>query len=267
MEQHRTDATAAVRARTVLTVNGARARGAEGAHSTVPDAPVEEAGALPCSVFGTITVGVIIEPDSWRAMFESATEGLVELVDDVEASQWSGPGLGMWDLRDLVGHTSRALLTIEMYLARDSGTVTLDSPIAYFLAASATSGSKDGNEAIAQRGRDAGAALGPEPAAGVRTIAERVVALVDRTADDAPCTTPVGGILLAAYLPTRTYELTVHSLDIASALGVSPPEQLDEPVRACLDLVATTIGATPRAAEVLLALTGRRELPRDLRVI
>ena len=32
--------------------------------------------------------------------------------------RWERPGLGEWDIRALVGHTSRSLLTVEIYLAR-----------------------------------------------------------------------------------------------------------------------------------------------------
>jgi uncharacterized protein (TIGR03083 family) len=212
-------------------------------------------------------VGVNIDDDRWRALFEMATTTFTELADTIGPDRWSEPGLGVWSVRDLVGHTSRALLTIELYLARDTGTIALDSPVAYLLAAGAATGTAAGNEAIAQRGRDAGAALGPEPAAAVQQLAERVSSLVDRTAGDAPCSTPAGGITLAAYLPTRVYELTVHSLDLAAALGEDVPDTFDEPVAACLDLLAATIGATPSAVDVLLALAGRRSLPEPFHVI
>ncbi|MCU1495544.1 MAG: hypothetical protein JWO62_3308 [Acidimicrobiaceae bacterium] len=208
-----------------------------------------------------------IDNDQWRAIFESASESFVDLVEHIEPAQWDASGLGVWTLRDLVGHTSRALLTIEMCLARDAGGITLDSPVAYFVAARAASASSAGGEAIAQRGRDAGTALGPDPASAVRQIADRVTSLVDRTADDAPCSTPVGGITLAAYLPTRAYELTVHSLDIAAAIGAPTPEKLGEPITACLELLAAAIGETPLAPDVLLALAGRRGLPDQLHVI
>jgi uncharacterized protein (TIGR03083 family) len=210
---------------------------------------------------------VNFDDDRWRAIFESATEAFVEVSGRIGPAQWNEPGLGAWTLRDLVGHTSRALLTIELYLARDAEPITLDSPVAYLLAAGASTGSTLGAEAIAQRGRDAGTALGNEPAAAVAVIADRIMSLVDRTADDAPCATPAGAIALAAYLPTRAFELTVHTLDIASAIGTAPPEGLGEPVRACLDLAAAAIGVTPAASGVLLALTGRRPLPDDLHVI
>lgn len=205
--------------------------------------------------------------DRWRGIFEAAASAFVEVVDQIPPDRYGDAALGTWSLRDLVGHTSRALLTVEMYLARQPAAVSLDSPVAYLVASSASGTSAAGSEAIAQRGRDAGIALGPDPAASVRAIAHRLTALVDRTADDAPLATPFGGISLASYLPTRALELTVHTLDILGVLGTPAPDVLGEPTAACLHLVAEVVGATPAAADVLLALVGRRELPRDLHVV
>ncbi len=208
------------------------------------------------------------ESDRWRGIFESATAAFAETVEGVDPGRLDEPALGSWSLRDLVGHTSRALLTIEMYIARDPEPVTLDGPLAYLAAAAAASDTSAlASEAIAQRGRDAGVALGADVAGSVRTIADRVAALVDRTADDAPCTTPLGSLTLAAYLPTRAFELTVHTLDIAASAGVEVPDALREPVAACLELAAAAIAETDAAPDVLLALTGRRGLPDHLHVV
>ena len=38
--------------------------------------------------------------------------------------------------------------------------------------------------------------------------------------------TPVGAMTLATYLPTRVFELTVPTLDLAHALGLEPPSGL-----------------------------------------
>lgn len=206
-----------------------------------------------------------IDGDRWRGIFEAATAAFVGIVGALDPAGLDGPALGTWTVRDLVGHTSRALLTVELYLAREPEPLTLDSPLAY-LAAAAALGER-GAEAVAARGRDAGVALGADVGGSVRAIAERVVALVDRTADDAPCATPFGSLTLASYLPTRALELTVHSLDLAGASGSAVPDELHEPVAACLELVAAAIGETPHAAAVLLALLGRRSLPEELHVV
>ena len=41
--------------------------------------------------------------------------------------RWTEPGLGEWDVRSLVGHTSRALLTVETYLATPAEVVEVGS--------------------------------------------------------------------------------------------------------------------------------------------
>ena len=54
--------------------------------------------------------------------------------------RWDRPGLGEWDVRALVGHTSRALLTVETYLAHPAPAVDLTSAPDYFRAISAAAG-------------------------------------------------------------------------------------------------------------------------------
>ncbi|HEY0644225.1 MAG TPA: hypothetical protein VGD39_12440, partial [Nocardioides sp.] len=72
---------------------------------------------------------------SWsssRQAFADAAGWFVDtdaLVDD----RWAQPGLGEWDLRGLVGHTSRALLTVESYLDQPASRVDVESPVDYFL--------------------------------------------------------------------------------------------------------------------------------------
>ena len=89
--------------------------------------------------------------------------------------RWDRPGLGEWDVRALVGHTSRALLTVETYLARPAADVDIASACGYFRATRAAAT----GPAVAARGREAGTALGSDPAAAVAEIAARVLALVE----------------------------------------------------------------------------------------
>ena len=46
-----------------------------------------------------------------RETFAEAARTLVELVQRLPPDRWDKPGLGEWNLRALVGHTSRALVT------------------------------------------------------------------------------------------------------------------------------------------------------------
>jgi hypothetical protein len=192
-----------------------------------------------------------------RQVFEQAAGFYLETAALIRSEQWDRSGLGQWSVRDLVGHTSRAMLTVEAYLGRPAAAAELASPAAYFEKALATIGDP---VQVLQRGRDAGTALGTDPVQGARQIVDRVVPLVSHAAPDALVGTPVGGMLLDAYLPTRIFELTVHTLDIAGAIGarVEPPT---EALSLALHLAADMAVHTGRGAEVLLALTGRGSLP------
>jgi uncharacterized protein (TIGR03083 family) len=201
---------------------------------------------------------------SSRSCFAAAATCFNELVRQVPSSAWVLPALGVWNVRDLVGHTSRALSTIDTYLDKEPTGDAIDGPVAYFLATRAALADAD---AVARRGREAGAALGGDPAGAIADLVRRVTARVDATADDATVATPVGPMTLAAYLPTRTFELTVHGLDLARALAVETPAVLAPAVTACCELAGGIAGQLPRAPELLLALTGRTGLPEGLSVV
>lgn len=209
--------------------------------------------------------------DSGRACFAGAAAGFTELTGQIPPGAWDRPALGEWNVRDLAGHTSRALSTIESYLARGAvGEPTLDA-VSYFLPAPGVPADPDARlrreAAIAQRGRDAGAALGDDPSAAVAALAQRVVRLVEATPGDATLATPAGVMTLAGYLPTRTFELAVHSLDLARALGLGVPPALAPAISASCELAGRLAGRLPSAAEFLLLLTGRTGLPGGLSVV
>ncbi len=179
------------------------------------------------------------------------------------AGRWDEVGLGEWTVRDLVGHTSRALLTVEAYLDQPCAFVVVPSAAEYFTSSLATRGDP---AAVAQRGRDAGAALGPDVVRSVSDIASRVLDRIEGERADATVATPVGGMYLADYLPTRTFELTVHTSDLAAALGLT----LDVPQGAAiesLDLAGQLAARSGQGGAMLLAATGRRALPTGFTVL
>ncbi|MDQ0096006.1 hypothetical protein [Paeniglutamicibacter psychrophenolicus] len=71
--------------------------------------------------------------DSSRQAFADATQWFVQTSALVRGRR-DQPGLGEWDVRALVGHTSRALLTVETYLARPAQAVDVASAAEYFQA-------------------------------------------------------------------------------------------------------------------------------------
>jgi uncharacterized protein (TIGR03083 family) len=205
-----------------------------------------------------------ITSSSTRDCFAAAAACFTELVARVPGNGWDHPALGVWNVRDLVGHTGRALSTIEAYLDKEPAGDTLDGPVAYFVATRALLADPD---AVARRGRVAGAALGEDPVAAITDLARRVTALVDVTSDGALVASPVGAITLVDYLPTRTFELTVHGLDLARAIGVDPPPSLQPAVSASLDLAGHLAGTLSQAPELLLLITGRTGLREGISVV
>jgi len=200
-----------------------------------------------------------------RETFASAATAFAALVHDIPASKWDGPGLGEWDLRSLVGHTSRSLITVSTYVRTTAEREDLAGPAEYYVYARAFA-SEAGAQAVTERGRQAGRDLGSDPAATVDHLVVR--ALDDLDAVDDPLIAVIGGlgIRLSAYLPTRTFEMAVHGLDIARATGVDfavPEEVLVETA-----VLATRVGvALGQGATVLSALTGRTALPTAFSVV
>lgn len=201
---------------------------------------------------------------SWaasRRAFGSAAEWFLTTAALV-GDRWDLPGLGEWDVRALVGHTSRAMLTVEAYLARRAARVELPSAVAYYQTTSALAAAPE----VAQRGRDAGVALGSDPSAAVAEIAARVLPIVAACDGAELVTTIAGGMRLSDYLPTRTFELTVHTADLAVALGL-PAEPPAVAARAALTLVAELAINAGLAGQLLLAATGRGGLPTGYTVL
>lgn len=203
------------------------------------------------------------QPADIRQGFHDAAALFVDRVSHVPRDAWDRPGLGEWTIRSLVGHTSRALVTVETYLDTGADAAALVGPVDYFLGALASPATA---AAVAERGRQAGAALGDDPADAMRVLQARVVTRLATTPDDALVGTPLGGMTLLDYLPTRTVELTIHTLDLAVALGevVTLPENASA---ITCGVIAELAYRRELAGPFLLAATGRRSLPEGFSVL
>jgi hypothetical protein len=182
--------------------------------------------------------------------FGAASRFFAEAVGLVPASAWRQDGLGHWTLVELVAHGNRAHTTLQDYLLRPRPPEPPGS--SYF-----------SDEAVAERGRVAVAALGTDPAAAVGAASERAIALVERTPANATVGSPAGTMTLGAYLPSRIAELTIHGLDVAAAVGpglAAPPLALVESLR----FVTGRLVKKGEGQAVLLALAGRASLPPGL---
>ena len=202
------------------------------------------------------------------AAFTAAAESFGRLVAAIPAAAWDGPGLGDWDLRSLVGHASRSLITVSTYLRAPADREDVASPVAYYTLMRDLA-SDLGTADVIERGRQAGRDLGPDPVAAVNGLVQRALEDVDDVggADD-PLVVVIGGlgIRLSNYLPTRTFELAVHGLDIARAAHVdfSPPAEVLDEAAALAARVGVALG---QGTAVLLALTGRTTLPDAFSVV
>lgn len=176
--------------------------------------------------------------------------------------RWDQPALGEWDVRALTGHTSRALVTVETYLARPAPAADIASPADYFRATRAAAATA----AVAARGREAGTALGSYPAAAVAHTAARVLALVDTKNGTELVTAIAGGMRLSDYLPTRTFELAVHTADLATVIGV-PPDVPATAAAQALTIITDLAVKDGLAGPLLLAATGRPGLPVGFSVL
>ncbi len=195
--------------------------------------------------------------------FAAAARAVGESIPHIPHHAWDGPGLGDWTLRDLVGHTSRSLVTVIDYLARPVVEEVVSSAAAYYVAIAA--GDFDA-AAVTERGRQAGRDLGEDPVPRFSHLVDEAVRVAEDADPDLVVHTIVGGMRVAAYLPTRTFELCVHGLDIAAATGTPlelPAAALEE---ACA-LAAVTAAQRSLGPTLLLAMTGRGVLPPGFSVV
>jgi uncharacterized protein (TIGR03083 family) len=205
----------------------------------------------------------------YRRTYRAAAVSFADLVSRLPAQSWEGPGIGDWNLRELVGHTvSSALRQVPLVLAAPAAAVTLGSPEDYWafarsappeLVAAATAASS-------ADARETGDWLGADAAVRVSELAGRATAALAAAPDDEVATTAAGGMRVQDWLPTRTFELVVHGMDIAAAADV-PFEPAPEAVAETVTLAARIAAAVGDGGLVLRALTGRAALPEHFSVV
>lgn len=192
-----------------------------------------------------------------RRNFLDTTDAVTELVSRVPLDRLDQPALGVWDLRALVGHTSRAMSTVINYLKMPATHVTCRDVIEYYVHVADAPGEAD---AIARRGVEAGVDLGADVAQGFAGLARQVRAVLDQVPDgvDPVVHTLAGGMLLSQYLPTRTFELVVHGYDIARAADIefTPHPQSVADTVALAARIGVALGHGPH---LVSGLTGRQD--------
>ena len=227
-------------------------------------------------------------PDIDR-VYADAAEWFIALVDGVPPGAWEHPGLGDWDMRALVGHTGRALSTLNRALGSPATHIECATAEEYVLRTATLASNADGDSVFA-RGVDAGRDLGAQPSEAVRGLVRAAIsALAEARTPIAPrsggsdageaipdpiVTTIVGGMPLSEYLRTRVFELVVHGQDLVRArrrvdralttASDAPPADALREAAGMAGRIALERGDGER---LLRALTGRSGLPDGYSVL
>jgi uncharacterized protein (TIGR03083 family) len=201
--------------------------------------------------------------------FRDAARAFIHLVERVERiartapDTWDAPALGVWTVRDLIGHTARAISTVETYLDLPAPSIaTVPSAEIYYLR---VFGGFTDHGAVAERGIAAGRQLGDDAGSSIAASLERALSLIDKQPADRLVAIGDLAIPLHEYLRTRVFELVVHGFDLAEATGqklvIAPG-----PVARTAALAAGVAAERGQGREVLFALTGRRALSHNFSI-
>jgi len=206
---------------------------------------------------------------SFRDTYLTAADSFADLVARLPAGGWDLPGLGEWSRRDLVGHAvSSGLSQVPQVLANPGGHRKVRSTEGYW-AFARSAPAEFVAAAIAASTDDArknGIALGADPSSEVRHLVGAAAAALGAVDDDDLVETAVGGMRVADWMPTRTFELAVHGLGVAACANVAFPLAAEVLAEAAAQAarVAVAVGDGPL---LLRALTRRAALPEDFSII
>lgn len=204
-------------------------------------------------------------------VFDVATSWFLDVVTGIAPAAWAAPGLGVWNVRELVGHSARAMVTVEQYLTLPDHVTDGEPPAApddadgeaataraasYFVGLRGNTALHDD---VAERGRQAGAQLPAEAGAVLAALeaqTARVLAALRAAPAGAYFRTRFGSVPFTAYLRTRTVELAVHTVDLVRACGGEPemPAPVASSVVAVLGELAVQRGS---GFELIAAVSGR----------
>jgi hypothetical protein len=204
-----------------------------------------------------------------RDTYLSAAQAFVAVIERVPNHAWDRPSLGVWTLKELTGHASTAALSSVIdAIARPATEEVIASPHAYYALARTVDPAiyNAAVKASEDNAQEEAAALGDPLANGVRRLVDQVTSTLHKVHGDPLVETAAGGMRLDAWLPTRTFELAVHSIDIATSAEL--PAQLPNPVISeAAQLAARTAVANGDGIAVLTALTGRQQLPTGFSIV
>ena len=198
-----------------------------------------------------------------KEAFRQAATFFVETVSNISLSQWDEPALGVWNVRELVGHTNRSIVRVAEFGQQRADKVDIASAAQHYHLSLAAEGI---NDAIAAAGREAGEELGSAIVDTIRKSLDATLNALDAIPDGTIIAYPNGGIKLEHYLETRVLELTVHTLDIITAIGIElePPR---EALSCTLHLLADLAVDSRLGGQLALLATGRGVIPDRFSVL
>ncbi len=200
-----------------------------------------------------------------RPLLLESSARLRTVLTAIRPEQLDLAGLGEWSLRDLVGHTLRALVTTRQYYGDgDTGAAaSMVDPAEYFR--TATLSDPAVRAVIAERGRAAGVDVGDDPVGAFDRAFAASLPVLEEGDLGAVVAVAGGTMVFAEYLRTRLFELVVHTDDLCRALGVANPLSHDA-LRAVV-AVSVEVASTEQLVELLRATAGRESLPADFTVL
>lgn len=194
--------------------------------------------------------GVLTEMDA----FVREAGRIEDTLRQVDPADWSRPGLGEWNLHELVAHLIRQADLLAAYRDRPlSGDRPAVDRTTYYRTAAEMAA------AVAQRAREGAEQIAPEALPDAFTDAwRRSVAAV--TTADALIETTMGPMRTDDFAATRVVELVVHHMDIRRALDQPPSADATAARLTAAFLEDMLNGPRPRnlgRTRFILAATGR----------
>jgi uncharacterized protein (TIGR03083 family) len=186
--------------------------------------------------------------------FSREAERVERTLRNIGPNDWARPGLGEWNLAELVVHLVRQADLMSAYRDRPlSGATAAVDRFTYYRSAAAMAGD------VAARAREAAARV--DPATLPERFAEAWRQSVDAAqAADTLIETRLGPMRTDDFAATRVVELVVHHMDVRRALDL-PPDADPVAARIAADLLEGMLdGDRPRnlgRTRFILVATGR----------
>jgi uncharacterized protein (TIGR03083 family) len=198
-----------------------------------------------------------------KEAFRAAATFFSDTVDKITSSQWDEPALGVWNVRDLVGHTNATVASVAEFAPNRADNANVQSAAQHYHISLAAEGIDD---SIAEEGKTAGQELGDDVSESIHQTQDTSLAALNAVPDGTVIGYYHGGIKIEHYLEMCVLELTIHTLDIISATGIEldpPPAALSSTLHLLADLAVDS----GFGGQLALLATGRGVIPDRFSVL